>query len=160
MVGQGRRPDPKQRQRAAQLRAAGLSYTEIAERLGVTKPCVLHLLQLAKLEQPPPGICCRECGKQLVSSGRGIPYRMRALCLKCLARHPEAPFSERLRAFRLAAGLTFSELALRASIGSPWLSAYESGSRMPRRGTMARLIRVLGIELVTLGLEKPKSGNG
>jgi transcriptional regulator with XRE-family HTH domain len=153
MAFQGGRPNHKQSQQAAQLRAAGLSYAEIAERLGVKKPGVLHLLQVAKLWQPPPGICCRECGKELIPAGRGIPYRMEALCLECLAKHPEAPIGEQLRALRLAAGLTSRDLARRAGIGPPCLTAYESGCRSPRRDTMARLIRELGTGLVTQRLE-------
>jgi transcriptional regulator with XRE-family HTH domain len=156
MAGQGRKPDHKRRQEAARLRAQGLSYNQIGARMGVTHQAVYRLIQAANLWQPPPGIHCRECGKEVMPSCRGIPYWMKAFCLDCLAKHPEAHFGERLRAFRLAAGLNVRELARRARIGRTWVSAYETGHCSPRWDTIVRLIRVLGTGLVTLGLEKPK----
>jgi transcriptional regulator with XRE-family HTH domain len=115
MAGQGRRPDHKRRQRAAQLRAKGLTYTEIVECLGVTKQDVFALLKHSGLWQPPPGVCCRDCGVQIIGSGRGINYKTQALCLACLAKYPDASFGVRLKAFRLAAGLTLKELTGRTA---------------------------------------------
>ena len=37
-------------------------------------------------------------------------------CLRCLAKHPKATFGERLKAYRVAAGLTRKELARRAQL--------------------------------------------
>jgi transcriptional regulator with XRE-family HTH domain len=82
---------------------------------------------------------------------------MRALCLGCLKKHPQAPFGERLRAFRLAAGLTLEELAKRARTTAIWLTQCEYGAVAARWDIMRGLIGVLGVGLVTLGLEpKPK----
>lgn len=44
-----------------------------------------------------------------------------------------------LRAFRLGAGLTQTELARRTGIAQPNIAAYESGRRTPSTATLARL---------------------
>jgi transcriptional regulator with XRE-family HTH domain len=155
MAGQGRKPDHKRRERAARLRAKGLTYTEIAKCLGVTKQDVHQLLKYSGLWEPPQGICCRDCGVQIIKSGRGINYKTQALCLACLANHPDATFGVRLKAFRLAAGLTLKELTRRTGVYG--LAAYENGTTEPKWSNLILLIRELGIELVSLGMEgKPK----
>jgi transcriptional regulator with XRE-family HTH domain len=157
MAGQGRRPDHKRRQEAAELRAEGLTYTEIAERLGATKHDVYALLKKSGMWQPPPGICCRVCSKQIRPAGRGINYRIRPLCLACLAKHPDASFGERLKAFRMAAGLTLKVLGQRLGRDHQALAGYESGTCSPKWSRLVLLIRVFGAGSVTLGLEgKPK----
>ncbi|MBV9125595.1 MAG: helix-turn-helix transcriptional regulator, partial [Planctomycetes bacterium] len=50
-----------------------------------------------------------------------------ALCLKCLTKQPEAPFSQRLKALRLAANLTKFELAKKAGMTNGMISLYEKG---------------------------------
>jgi transcriptional regulator with XRE-family HTH domain len=47
--------------------------------------------------------------------------------LCCLANRPDATFGERLKAHRLAAGLTLKELARGAGLRYQNLSAYERG---------------------------------
>jgi transcriptional regulator with XRE-family HTH domain len=157
MAARGRKPDHKRRQQAARLRADGLTYDEIAARLGITKQAVHSLLKSANLWQRPRGISCLECGKEVMPGGLGIKPSTRALCLDCLAKHPEATFGERLRAFRLAAGLTVQELASRIGSTPGWLTRCEHGHARPGWSTIAGMIRELGTGLVTLGLEgKPK----
>jgi transcriptional regulator with XRE-family HTH domain len=75
-------------------------------------------------------------------------------CLDCLAKWPEALFGERLRAFRLSRGMTTAELALKVGISVASLNSLESkepyGLTWPN---LLRLTRVLGVELLTLGLD-------
>jgi hypothetical protein len=74
MAGQGRRPDHKWRERAAQLRAKGLTYIEIAKCVGVTKQAVFTLLKDSGLWQ---SLVCliRELGTGLVTLGQEKPKR-------------------------------------------------------------------------------------
>lgn len=67
-----------------------------------------------------------------------------ALCLRCLAARPEAPFAQRLKALRLAAGLSRAELAQRSGLAPGSLRAYEDGRRKPQRRSVTHLARVLG----------------
>ena len=48
----------------------------------------------------------RECGRTIARGAGSILTNGPAYCLTSLARHPEATFAERLKAHRLAAGLT------------------------------------------------------
>ena len=66
------------------------------------------------------------------------------LCLACLARRPAATFGERLKAHRLAAGLTLEALAARCGIRYQRLSAYERGAEEPAWGNLVRLVGALG----------------
>jgi hypothetical protein len=85
MAGEGRKPDHKRRQRAARLRAQGLTYKQIAQRMACTTQGALRLIRAANLWQPPPGIHCRECGKEVMPGGRGVKSHTRAFCLECMA---------------------------------------------------------------------------
>jgi transcriptional regulator with XRE-family HTH domain len=64
-----------------------------------------------------------------------------------VAADPAAPFAERLRACRLAAGLTQAELAARAGVSASAIVNYERGSARPRPRRLAALARVLGPDL-------------
>jgi hypothetical protein len=66
----------------------------------------------------------------------------------CLARHAEATLGERLRAHRLAAGLTLKALGRRARLPWQWLSGYEGGRFTPRWRNLHKLVGVLGLGLV------------
>jgi transcriptional regulator with XRE-family HTH domain len=138
---QGRRPNPEQRRRLAELRARGLSYAEIGRRLGVSKQAV-HLA-LRKLGRPPPSVPCARCGTPIVSAGALAGDRGTALCLACLERTPGAPFGRRLQALRLAAGLTQTQLNRRAGLARGTVWRYERYGHTPRSRNLARLARVL-----------------
>jgi transcriptional regulator with XRE-family HTH domain len=150
-MASGRKADPVRRAKIARLRARGLTFAEIGRRLGVTRQCVQ--LTLRALQQKRTyRVACAGCGADIVSDGALPSDAAAALCLSCLARHPETDFAERLKAFRLAAGLTKKELAARAGLGYEVLRHYERGSRKPRWPQIVPLVRVLGAGLVTLGL--------
>jgi transcriptional regulator with XRE-family HTH domain len=79
-----------------------------------------------------------------------------ALCRDCLAKWPDAPFGERLRAFRLAAGLTVRELAGRVGVADSVLHGCEcDGGQRLAWSLLLRLARVLGTGLLSLGVEGP-----
>jgi hypothetical protein len=65
-----------------------------------------------------------------------------AYCLDCLPA--DAPFGVRLKAHRLAAGLTLGALATRSGIRYQRLSAYERGAEEPAWGNLVRLVGALG----------------
>ena len=67
---------------------------------------------------------------------------MPAYCLDCLPA--DAPFGVRLKACRLAAGLTLRALAARCGIRYQRLSAYERGAQEPAWGNLVRLVGALG----------------
>lgn len=58
---------------------------------------------------------------------------------------PAAPYGATLRARRVAAGLTQRELAARAGVPQPNVSAYEVGRREPTLETAQRLDRALRV---------------
>jgi transcriptional regulator with XRE-family HTH domain len=146
MAKRGRPADLGRRRRAAELRAQGLSLAEVGRRLGVTKQAADQLLR------PPPGYAtssCVSCGKPAL---RDQPAPR---CVACRAADPAASFAERLRACRLAAGLTQAGLAARAGVSAPAVSAYECGLTRPRPRRLAALARVLGP-----GLQDPPGARG
>jgi DNA-binding XRE family transcriptional regulator len=69
----------------------------------------------------------------------------KALCLPCLAGHAAAGFGQRLKAFRLAAGLLQKELARKAGVWEEMIRRYEQGQFRLRPATLARLARALGV---------------
>jgi transcriptional regulator with XRE-family HTH domain len=137
----GRRPDLGRRRRAAELRARGLTFAEVGRKLGITRERARQVLLAPPL---PP---CASCAAPLPAAARG------GRCPACVAADPFAPFAERLRAFRLAAGLTQEGLAGRAGLTGGAVSSYERGRGRPRSGDRAALARVLGPGL--LGPEVP-----
>jgi DNA-binding XRE family transcriptional regulator len=96
---------------------------------------------------------CRECGATVAAGPAQVRSNGPALCLACLERHPDAPFADRLKAHRLAAGLTLVELARRVGVPFQNLSEYERGAAEPRWRRLARLVAVPGPGLVALGGE-------
>ena len=66
----------------------------------------------------------------------------------CLARQPGATFGERLKAHRLASGLTQQELADATDTYPQEISCYERDETEPTWRTVAALVRVLGVGLV------------
>jgi transcriptional regulator with XRE-family HTH domain len=161
--------------------AAGLTQVELARRTGVSDRTIGHIecgawqspswprvrpliealgaelvpgRRLAFPPRPPDvraAIRCRECERTIApKAGRGRPNGM-AFCLACLARRPEASFGERLRAHRLAAGLTLDALAQRIGGQAENLSAYERGQSVPQWGALVKLVEVLGLGLVDIG---------
>jgi transcriptional regulator with XRE-family HTH domain len=65
-----------------------------------------------------------------------------------LTRHPEAAFADRLKAHRLAAGLTLEALGERAGIQRQRVSDYECGRRVLKWRALVKLVGVLGVGVV------------
>jgi transcriptional regulator with XRE-family HTH domain len=148
----GRKPDVRRRARIARLHSRGLSLAEIGRRLGVTKQAVHDTLTQISRPLPRRSVPCAACGAAIVSEGVLTSDDGQALCLTCLASTPGADLSARLKAFRLAAGLTKTELARRLGVSAMTVHHYENGTREPRWCHLRPLIATLGPGLVTLGL--------
>jgi transcriptional regulator with XRE-family HTH domain len=133
------------------LRAKGLTFREIAEQLGVSHQLVQHVLKLSGNSRLVP-ICCRECKAAIAQMRTAYDKNIPAWCLECLAKHPEAAFGQRLKAHRLASGMTRGELAKKAGAGKASVIEYELGNKLPTLENLTKLIRVLGAGLVVSGL--------
>jgi transcriptional regulator with XRE-family HTH domain len=143
----GRKPNLERRREAARLRAEGLTLKESGSRLGVCRQGAVYLLGPLR---EPPAVACRRCGAALNSPGAASRDAGKALCLPCVGKCPEASFGERLKAFRLAAGLTQSELARKASVVPSMIHKYELKGHRPRPSALARLARALGVPAAAL----------
>ena len=141
-MASGRKPNQERRRQAARLRARGLSLAEVGRRLGVCKQGAAALLH--PLRQPPV-VACARCGAAIVSAGALPRDADTALCLPCLAGHCGAGFGQRVKSFRLAAGLLRKELAREARVRQEMIQRYEQGRNRPRPTTIARLARTLGV---------------
>lgn len=149
----GRPPNRQRRRLIAQLRATGLTYQEIGERLGISHQSVQQALQRTGNARLVP-IRCRACAAiitrlRTVKDNNGPVY-----CLDCLPA--DATFGQRLKALRLAKGLTL--MALGEQTGMIWtlLSKYERDVIEPKCRSLVKLIRVLGIRLMAVDGESEK----
>jgi hypothetical protein len=86
--------------------------------------------------------CCRACREGIAGGFRRLSDSVPAYCLDCLPA--DAPFGVRLKACRLAAGLTLRALAARCGIRYQRLSAYERGAEGPASGNLVKLVGALG----------------
>ena len=137
-----RPPNHKRREMAALLRAKGLSFREIGQRLGISKQGAQHLAQVMASRQRL--IRCRECNARIPSSAAMRRDDCNVYCIACLDNHPDVAFREHLKAYRLAAGLTMRALSLRAGLPEGMVSEYERGNYEPARWTKDKLLRLVG----------------
>jgi DNA-binding XRE family transcriptional regulator len=132
-----------------------LSESQIGRRLGVTKQSVQLTLKAAGKAALMPPVQCRQCGRRTGER----PYRglaaTRVLCLGCVAAGHAEHFGDRLRAFRFAAGLSQAALGKLIGVTGGNIGKYEGGSGYLQWQTLVTLMRVLGTDLITLGLDKP-----
>src|SRR5690242_5830098 len=103
----GRPVNPQRRRQIAELRAKGLTYQQIGKRLGISYQSVQQTLQRIGNARLVP-IRCRECGAVIthmrtVADNNGPVY-----CLECLPG--DATFGQRLKAWRLAKGISLMAL--------------------------------------------------
>ena len=127
-------------------------FGEIGRRVGLSGAAVsLTLKRLGRAGHL--AVVCRECAAIILASSPSPPGgKAAALCLACLARHPAAPFGERLRTHRLAAGWLQTRLA--AAVGVTKDSDcphYGVGGTRPTPAVLARLVAVLGRGLLPPG---------
>jgi transcriptional regulator with XRE-family HTH domain len=81
--------------------------------------------------------------------------------LACLKNSPDAPFNERLRAFRQAAGLSQVQLGEWTGLARYKIARWERGAALLRWPDVVTLARVLGAGLLTFGLGLPEGpGDG
>jgi transcriptional regulator with XRE-family HTH domain len=149
--GSGPKADPRRCRRVLALRARGLTFAEIGRRVGVSREGARQLVRAAAGRGRPPSPRCASCAAPLPEGSRG------GRCPACVAADPAAPFPERLRAYRLAAGLTQRELAARGGVSTSAVSLYERGRGRPGPGSLAALARVLGPGLLR---STRRPGNG
>ncbi len=118
----------------ARLRAQGWTLEEIGARFGVSRQCVQTLLALAQRNAPagPRPYCCQECGQEIIQLAGPRQHNGQAYCLGCLEQHPEATFRQRLKAFRMAAGLTQKQLGERAGVHGLTILSLERGASEPK----------------------------
>lgn len=135
---------------AARLRAQGLTLREIAERLGVSRQAVHALLVYWERDNRGPdqpvvrSIHCRACGGVVGEVPPAFArYDGQVYCRRCLAKRPELPLPERLRSLRVAAGLSMTDLDIKAGLRLSTTLRCETGKSRPRLDTLARLATVL-----------------
>jgi transcriptional regulator with XRE-family HTH domain len=144
----GRKPNEERRRQIAELRQQGLTLAEIGGRLGVSRQCIHIALRSIAKPRVLPAVHCRSCGRDIVSAGLLPEDDGKVLCLACVRQCPETHFGLRLQAYRLAAGLTRSDLARRAGIHNACVTDLERRHRPPTGQTLARLVEVLGPDLL------------
>ena len=153
---QGRKPDLKRWARIERLRKNGLSLSQIGYRLGMTAKAVHRTLRtIEQARVSPRSVPCSACRRDIVSPGALASDRGSALCLECLGRRTGIPFGRRLKAFRLAAGLTKAELVIRCGFSRSAVWKYEDQGVTPYLPAALRLVEALGVTLKALGLESP-----
>jgi DNA-binding XRE family transcriptional regulator len=114
--------------------------------MGCTKQAVHYLLGLrGPTPRPPKPVACPACGATAGTASSAGDYAP-ALCLPCLAKRPQTPLGQRLRAHRIALGLSRKALAERAGVGASGITPMERGERPPRPRTLRKLAEALGVE--------------
>jgi DNA-binding XRE family transcriptional regulator len=152
---QGRPPAEKRRREVAQLRSEGLILQQVGDRLGVTKQAVFSLLHYVGIGTGLRrrvilcGRCRNPVGPAVGSIGR-FKHEDELTCIACVAKDLHAPFRVRLRAARLAAGLTVAELAKRIGTEMSTLLYWELKGKHPKSELVRMLADALGVEARTL----------
>ena len=116
--------------------------------LGVELVGEVGVRPVAPRRSAPGAMACRQCRRTITRGVADLGRYGAAYCLRCLAEHSEARFGERLRAHRLAAGMSQQDLADATGIYAQELSCYERDQREPVWRSVAKLVRVLGVGLV------------
>jgi transcriptional regulator with XRE-family HTH domain len=140
--GSGRKLDTAKRERAATLREQGKTLAQIAEALGVTRSRAHQLLR-----DRPRGsnrrLYCPGCGRDFGLTG--VPGD-EGLCLECLRRPGLHSVGDRIRAHRLAAGLSPAALARLAGVRTVTGREAERDEHRPTPHTLRRLAGALGVK--------------
>jgi lambda repressor-like predicted transcriptional regulator len=141
----GRPPNPHRRHQIAELRATGLTYEQIGKCLGISHQCVQQALQRNGNARLVP-IRCRQCRRVITRMRTVADHNGPVYCLACLPG--EATFGQRLKARRLAHGISLTALSARTGIAWNQLSKYERDVVEPKCRNLTKLIRVLGTDLM------------
>jgi DNA-binding transcriptional regulator YiaG len=102
-------------------------------------------------------VLCSQCrqpvGPAIGSNGR---HRRELICLACVAKNRHAPFGVRLRALRLAAGLSAHELGARIGVNAGAVLYWELRDKRPSEALVRRLADALGVKVRMLSVGVPK----
>jgi transcriptional regulator with XRE-family HTH domain len=145
VVQRGRKGNEARRREAAKLRAQGWTVQRIADYLGVTHQRVSRILKAAGV--PLRAVRCRECGTTILDRAHGAGVRASVWCLACLRQHPEAPFGERVKAARLAAGFTQRQVAKQLGIDHSISGKLEARRGQPDQQLRAALVQLFATAL-------------
>jgi transcriptional regulator with XRE-family HTH domain len=160
-MARGRKPNLERRDQAAELRSRGLTLAEIGRKMGCTKQAVHHLLGFrGPWPRPRKPVACPACGGAAGTAPTARDHAP-ALCLACLGKRPGATFAERLRALRIAAGLSLWALAGRAGLSAWAVRVLEKGKCRPLPGTLRKLAEALSVEVTAFLVEpapRPRTG--
>jgi hypothetical protein len=121
----------------------------IGARFGVSRQAVLQVLRRGTSPRLFAVACCR-CGADIVSAGLLSRDAGTTACLACVLRDPAATFGQRLKAYRLAAGLTIRELERAVPTATGSVSNYERDRSRPKPPARVRLALALGVSLEKL----------
>jgi hypothetical protein len=128
------------------MRRRGFTTAEIARRVNLTRQGVEYVLGLHCI-QASRTIRCRRCKDVIVATKHRDQLSGPVLCLECLGAQSDATFGQRLKAFRLAAGLSKRALSAQTGIPRHNLSKYEADEWVPLQKSMSRLVQILGAPL-------------
>jgi excisionase family DNA binding protein len=92
---------------------------------------------------------CETCKMEIKAPGRVISKHERVWCANCLVQRGSATMGLRIRTFRWAASMTQEELSHRTGISNDNIRAYERHHKEPPEIHVAKLIEVLGPDLVS-----------
>ena len=146
----------------AQLREKGWTYAKIGKQFGITGEGARQAILLADGCVALQRIHCLGCGTYLGSARGPGKHNRGTYCLTCLPKHPEATFGQRLKAYRLALGLTQKEMAERIGKDHSTIAKFEHGVKEPTWTTLQALAKVLGVSCKVLGHRRsagPPDGN-
>jgi DNA-binding XRE family transcriptional regulator len=131
----------KKRQRILELARQGISAQQIARRLGIGLTTARKIL--AKGLAP-----CDQCSRVFASGDR---------CPVC-SLLAEAPFGERLKAFRTVTGLSQFGFALQLGVTPDRVGHWEKGKASPAKHELELLAEALGltVQALTGTAESPK----
>ena len=124
----GKQIRPQDRQRVFELASQGLPTRQIAERMGISFLAAKQILAKGLLR-------CARCGR-VVGSGD--------LCPVC-SLPAEAPFYDRLKAFRRIAGISQMTLALTIGVSESRVRSWEKGRTQPTERELKMLAEALGL---------------
>ena len=92
---------------------------------------------------------CETCKTEIKAPGRVMPKHEQLWCSECLVKRKSASLAQRIRTFRWAAWLTQDELSSQTGISIESIRSYEHKRKEPSEAQLAKLIDVLGAELVS-----------
>lgn len=153
----GRKPNLERRRLVVELRAGGLSLSEIGQQLGITRQAVHQALRYTSRAQGRVVLCCR-CKEPIDPAGILPAEIPETLCLICLAKVRDATFGQKLKAFRQAVGLTRSELAQQSGLTPASIRHYEEGRHYPNARSLSQLAEALGVtpEILEIDSTRPR----